>query len=193
MEIVKKFVHLIRDPFDNCVARMHCDLQIAISAELAERFRAANAADPVSGLSRTWCSYIDEHFRPHVPAKILDRSDAGRLLSVPCHSELIRYVSWHNAVLEMTTFLHPTVPVHRLYYENYTTNYDETVLELYDDFLRYPPVVGARPHPFIPGKSYHSLFTPEHRREIAYLVESLASPATWQLLKHYFSGLTRTE
>jgi hypothetical protein len=185
--MIKKFVHLIRDPFDNCVSRMHHGLGTIKSPALLNNLRTLVVDDPFERL-RKWCAYLDESFHPLVPKYIWDRHDAKRLLSVPCHAEFIRYVSWHNAVINMTTILHPELPVYRLYYENYTANFGGLVRELYEGFLRYP-LISARPKKFFPGKTYHYLFTPEEKLEIAYLIKSLASPDLWQLLRHYFSDV----
>jgi hypothetical protein len=186
-EMVKKRVHLIRDPFDNCVSRMHHGLGTMVSTVFLEHLRTSVVDDPVSALQE-WCAYRDGTFQALIPKHIWDRDDAGRLMSTRCHVEFISYVSWHNAALKMTTGQNPNVPVYRLFYENYTTNFGGVVRELYEDFLRYPPI-SAVPKPFFPRKTYHHLFPPEHQQEIAYLVESLASPELWQLLRHYFSDL----
>jgi hypothetical protein len=186
-EMVKKRVHLIRDPFDNCVSRMHQGLDTMPLTDLLEQLRTAIVEDPVSALKQ-WCAYLDESFQALIPKYIWDRDDVGRLLSTPCHVEFIRYVSWHNAALNMTRVQQPNIPVYRLFYENYTANFGGVVRELYEEFLRYPPIK-ALPKLYFPEMTYHYLFSPEHQQEIAYLIESLASPELWQLLKHYFSGI----
>jgi hypothetical protein len=164
------------------------------SADFVQKLKDANEKDPVTGLRDIWCGSLDDRFRRLVPHFIRDRKDADRLLRVPCHAEFIRYVAWHNHAVNVTTFMYPDIPVYRLFYENYTTNYDGVVRELYEEVLRYPPLRDdAEPRPFIAGKRYRSLFAPDHQREVAYLIESLASPQLWRLIRHYFVNLARDE
>lgn len=186
MDIVKGFVHLVRDPLDNCVSRMHHGLKTAKpDDERVDEIRIALADNPVSGLDG-WCAYLDEISRPYLPAAITGRDDAHELLSIPCHAEFIRYVAWHNAAYKMTEVKYAALPTYRLYYENYTANYDGVVRELYQDFLKYPPT-NAPPKPFIAGKTYHFMFSPQHQLDIAHLVQSLALPPVWEMLRHYFA------
>jgi hypothetical protein len=189
MDIVKRFVHLIRDPLDNCVSRMHHGIKtLKPDNGRVDEVQALARDNPVSGLD-AWCAYLDELSRPFLPATIMERADAIDLLNIPCHAEFIRYVAWHNAAYQMTMVKYAaTVPTYHLYYENYTTNFDGVVRELYEDFLQYPPI-SAHPRPFIAGKTYHYLFSPQHQLDVARLVRTLALPPVWELLRHYFADL----
>jgi hypothetical protein len=189
MDIVKRFVHLIRDPLDNCVSRMHHGIKtLKPDNGRVDEVQALANDNPVSGLD-AWCAYLDELSRPFLPATIMERADADDLLNIPCHAEFIRYVAWHNAAYQMTMVKYAaTVPTYHLYYENYTANFDGVVRELYEDFLKYPPI-SAHPRPFIAGKTYHYLFSPQHQLDVARLVRTLALPPVWELLRHYFADL----
>jgi len=183
--IVKKAIHLFRNPFDNIVSRMHHAIshqnRVQYSNKLLEKLLDPSGKKAL----RTWCEYIDEKFERYVPSSIRERSDAARLLAIPCHADFIRYVLWHNYALEMTKQLE--IPVHTLYYENYTSNYNETVSKLYN-FLGHRIV--DSPHPFdSTGKTYLDKFEPRHVREIAYLMRALASNDCWVRLRHYFNGM----
>jgi Sulfotransferase domain len=188
MDIVKKFVHLIRDPLDNCVSRMHHGIKNAPPGNVrVHEVREAHTDNPVAGLD-AWCSYLDEVSRPFILASMSERDDVSEVLKIPCHAEFIRYVKWHNAAYKMTQVKYAALPTYRLYYENYTSNYGGVVRELYQDFLQYPPI-SAHPRPFIPGKTYHYMFSPQHQLDIKWLVKSLALPPVWEMLQHYFSDL----
>lgn len=76
--------------------------------------------------------------------------------------------------------------VHTLYYEDYTTSFDQTVQDL-ANFLGQPMV--RKPLPFVPGKTYGHLFSDDLKRKTARLVKQLATPKCWKLLKRYFQGI----
>jgi len=182
-EIVRKIVHLIRSPFDNAISRMHHAIahqqQLHYSDKLYEKL-----TDPSKDL-RIWCSYIDDKFSKYIPQSILERNDSEKLLSVPCHADFIRYVFWHNSVVQLSNEIYE-VPSYILYYENYTSNFDGSVRELLD-FLGQRAV--SSPFPFESGKSYRDKFDARHIRDIAYLIRSLASDDCWKLIRHYFEGV----
>lgn len=93
-------------------------------------------------------------------------------------------VQWHNHAVETTERL--GLPVHYLYYENYTRNFDETVSELFN-FLDIIPRSEA--YPFVPGKSYRSLFSSHHSKRAADFVREVASVNVWKLLRNFFPGV----
>ncbi|KAL7559967.1 hypothetical protein ACA910_022457 [Epithemia clementina (nom. ined.)] len=53
-----------------------------------------------------------------------------------CRIELFRCVQWHSHAIQMTIKL-LSIPVHYLYYESYTTNYNATVQDILQ-FLQQP-------------------------------------------------------
>jgi len=181
-DLVEKVVHLIRSPYDNAVSRLHHGIthqkQLGYSDTL---LRNITSSDHESAFL-SWCTYIDSKFASFVPSTIRNREDSAMLLRVPCHSDLIRYVMWHNHAIQMANDM--KLPVYALFYENYTTNFDTTVQELYS-FLGYR-IVG-KPYPFDSGKSYLDHYSPSHAQDVAYLVRSLASPELWLRIRHYFA------
>jgi len=179
VDLVKKAVHLVRNPYDNIVSRMHHALSHQGKAGFSDQQRAT-FTDNQDGF-RAWCDFIDGQFAYLVPQSIARHIDSGRILDVPCHADLIRYVLWHNAAVEMTKRL--GLPVYVLYYENYATNFNTTVRKLFD-FLGQRIVSG--PVAFESGKNYHDKFDSFHAREVAFLIRALASDQCWMLLRHYF-------
>jgi len=80
--------------------------------------------------------------------------------------------------------------VHFLYYEDYSSDMNQSVTKL-ADFLEYQPLAHG-PLPFIPGKEYGHLYSDAFKQKVAYLVRALASPECWKLLQHYFQGKIMT-
>ena len=178
-ELVEKAVLQIRNPMTVVSMRQIHGLgqqnKLGYSNELRDMF-----LDKETGLI-AWCAYLDETFKHFIPLSLHSRDDVERLLDIPCHSEFIRYVSWYNAALNMTGKL--GIPVHTLFYENYTEDFEVTATKLYG-YLRLPIVRPPAPRKSDDGRIAH--FLTEQILEIGYLVENLASPALWSLLKHYF-------
>jgi len=81
-------------------------------------------------------------------------------------------------------------PVHYLFYEEYTRNYNKTVDDLFA-FLHVEKAVD--PLAFIPGKTYGNLYSEKAKRAAARLVQALATPECWELLKRYFEGYYERE
>jgi hypothetical protein len=82
------------------------------------------------------------------------------------------------------------LPTHFLYYENYTTDYDNTVESLFS-FLELQPPPGRFGNfldqsPFIPGKSYASYYSDHERILAGQVVKAMATPECWSLIRHYF-------
>ena len=178
--LVERVVHLIRNPFDNLVGRMHLG-----------RKRRQRQGKPVDALEDTpegmlaWCSELDQHMQermrksPLIPNQFLEKYG-----KVPCHVEWFRLVQWHSLAVAVTEQM--DIPIHYLYYENYTTNFNETTAELFH-FLHTDAIHPT--YPFRPGKSYDHFFSAQHREMAAALVRDMATPPVWNLLKHYFRSM----
>lgn len=177
---VAKAVHLVRNPFNNLVARMHLLKKTTPQLDGAEGTLLASFSDTIDG-RLTWCSFIDSLFVEDTPMPIM--SDRQMLLAsqVPCFSEWYRYTMWHNLALEMEAQLE--LDVHFLRYEDYSTRYNETVQELFD-YLELPRTGNVKT--FIAGKSYLDLYPVREAQAAARFVRSLASPKCWSMLHHYF-------
>lgn len=174
-----KAVHLIRDPFDNLVARLHLHIR-----QLTDTNELAKFTDDRQGLLN-WCSYLDKTFIDEERSYNLIRPKVLSLFhDVPCHGEWFRYVQWHNLALKMTEMME--LPVFYLHYERYQQHYDKAVSDLFG-FLDLTPV--KEPLKFLPGKHYTDYYSDNERRAAARLVKELASPDCWELISSYFEGL----
>ena len=176
--LVERAVHLIRNPFDNLVGRMHLGRKRRV-----QKGRAGTSTwdDTPQGMA-AWCNELDEHMRERErKSTLFPGGFIERYGHVPCHAEWFRYAQWHTRTVEVIDRL--GLPVHVLYYENYTTNFHETTAEL----MNFLQVDGINPPiPFRPGKSYMHMFNNEQISEAAKLVKEITSDKAWNLLKHYF-------
>jgi hypothetical protein len=181
-DVPEKAVHLLRDPFDNIVARLHLALK---KREREREWTAEQVSDfrTQEGF-QAWCSFLDAKFDKTDQDSLLISKHVRKLMQdVPCRAEWFRYIQWHNLAIETTQRLN--LPVHVLYYENYTSDYNATVTDLFS-FLELSAV--KEPRTFIPGKTYRDFFDLEQFRAAERLVRSMASADCWKLLKPYFAN-----
>jgi hypothetical protein len=93
------------------------------------------------------------------------------------------------------TALHQ-IPTHILHYEDYNTNFNGTVKSLLD-FLELGPTFKEadgkssqpdllEPVEFISGKTYGHYFPDTVMRAAKHVVQALATPECWTLLRRYF-------
>ena len=175
--LVERAIHMIRNPFDNLVGRMHLGRK-----RRQQQGRHTDSFEDTPEGIEAWCRQLDEHVlelerkSPLIPNEFIDKYG-----QVPCHAEWFRLAQWHTYTVQVTERL--GLPVHVLYYENYTTNFDETTAQLFE-FLQLDAI--HPPHPFHPGKTYSHLFDKEHIVAASKLVKAVASNKAWNLIKHYF-------
>ena len=179
---IRGAVHLVRHPLDNIVSRMHHTVK-----KMAHRGwtpdQVAQYHDGTSAGFHAWCRYADSisQARKMTPAdRKLFRDTNG---TVPCFFDFVHYVRWHNLALQVEQQYH--LPVHYLYYEDYSFSYNETVHELYD-FLELPIQSQSSMKPFAYFKTYRDFYTAQEQESVATVVKQLATPECWQLLRRYF-------
>ena len=170
-DLPAKAVHLVRDPHDNLVARMH----------FANYHNGGLYSRDEAGF-REWCSYVDS-----LPPKMGSMKDqlgiSNELIqNLPCISEWFRYVQWHNNAVAMLNS--HDYPMLTIYYDDYSVRYQETVDTLFD-FLEQDQV--KPPLPFIANKTYHSYYDAESKELAAKFVRQLATPECWALIQRYFT------
>jgi Sulfotransferase domain len=170
-----KAVHLYRNPFDNIVARMH----LAVHKRERQGVDVSLFENSRDGFQK-WCAFLDAKYQRAEDEFF--SSDVLKLFhGLPCHSDWYRYVQWHNHAYILTEQLN--LPVHDLFYEDYTHAYAATVQNLWK-FLEVEP--RSAPIEFYVGKSYESFFDTDHARKAAMLVQALSLPPVWLGLKRYF-------
>lgn len=171
-----KAVHLIRDPFDNIVARFHLQKRRKLKLNAFE----GNFTSSKEGL-RAFCRYMNDKHKSDVEELWLD-NEISMLRDVPCRDDFFQYVVWHNlAFLATEESLH--LPTLVLYYEDYTNKFNDTVARIFD-FLELKQQ--AEPYPFHEGHAYKDYFTLEERKAVKEAMEIIAINQTWQSIQHYF-------
>jgi hypothetical protein len=180
--VPKRAVRVIRNPFDNIVARLHHEQKRW--GRMKDNQDNLNVFNATKEGFRTWCQFQDSRaVRKEMSSRFFDDELWRLAKDLPCHAEFMRYVWWHNFALE--TARRRNLPVHNLFYENFTENWQGTVDQLFE-FLHLKPAEGAIPLEFVTGKHYSDYWEPHHAALAKELVAMLASPEIWTLLEHYF-------
>lgn len=107
--LVDSAIHLIRDPFDNIISRIHHGMRHRHKEEYANMTSADLETFLKSKKAVTsWCKTIDEHFwkKQQVTAgwNINNETlsmlpyDPTPYLDIPCHGEFFRHAQWHNTI-----------------------------------------------------------------------------------------------
>ena len=140
---IARAVHIIRDPFDNVVARFH------LERRTLEKKNKAHYPNSREGF-RHFCDDLGkiEKAQKQTRAFFEDVLD----LDIPCKADFYRYIQWHNMAFTTTWDLGiPTLVIH---YESYTTSLNETKDALLE-FLEQEEVADAQP--FVTGKTWRLL------------------------------------
>ena len=178
---VKKAIHLIRDPFDNLIGRLHLSVK--------RKRRQGKSEDEIKDNLSDWCQYLDSKAQKEERSSgLFPPGYIDNFQHVPCHVEWFRYIQWHNLAFQSTRMKPFEIPVHYLYYDDYANDYNATVAAVLD-FLELEEYNTGKVKDFVPGKSYRQLFTVEHQIQAKAMAKVLAMPAVWDLIRHYFDGI----
>lgn len=180
--VAQRAIHLIRNPFDNLVSRLHYERSYWKQKKGISRYedRLEVFTPDKKGL-KAWCKMIDEERKDQeLESRFIDDELYALERDLPCHAEFFRYIQWHVQAIEVTHRL--KLPVLYLFYENYTTNFDETVNEVLS-FLNHDKIAPAPT--FLTGKHYEDYFELRECRMVAKLIRELASDEAWSMIKHY--------
>jgi hypothetical protein len=181
---VHSAVHLIRNPFDNIVARMHYkQKQWLVSNSSKDQELAQYISFTPEGLQH-WCQYVKLTEQKRYYSYFNNTFWETYMEPIPCAIEFYKYFHWHQYTTEgiRTTLKDPSLI---LYYEDYTTQYNTTTNRLLH-FLQLQRSLHATPPVFIVGKTYNDWFTNDTKEAVKRLALAVVSDATWKLLNHYF-------
>lgn len=174
---VKRAIHLFRDPFSTVVARYHFMVKRG-----AKKFGPLTKAWSRSGF-RNFCKVVTNYrlfWKERNSVLFEDKVVWNLLRDVPCRSEFVQLVHWHNNAMETSANLGlDTMIIHYDQYKNKSTAND-----LFQ-FLQLDDIPGSIP-PFILGKTYLDFFTPQERANVREAVQRLATNATCVELARYF-------
>ena len=177
--LVKKAIHIFKNPFDNVVKRFHVyrKTQAQRHTDLLDTY-----PNNKEGFHK-WCKQLNDR-----AATVLssihseEKSLVDAMKDVPCMSEFYRYIHWHNLAFTVTSDLQ--IPSMLLHYEDYSTRFENVTREL-TDFLGLEQV-GKAPE-FIVKKQYLDYYTEKDKRNIARFIRKFATKPTWQNVHHYLS------
>merc|ERR1712238_611494 len=186
INLVRRAVHIVRNPLDVLVERFHHERSEVIQGDdLAKSKKWLKKHPPsVIGFHR-WCNNIDLENRKQrwLQSNIIKDVDAKSLLvNTLCSTELFRYVQWHNNAFQITDgYMMPTLVVH---FEDFEDRYDSVVKDFLS-FLKLSTMKEVNPSKEF-GKSKNNYFTTIQKRNVAKVVERLSTTETWNHLVRYF-------
>ena len=175
-DLIRRIIHLIRNPFDNIVSRFH-DLRNAYKP-FAEKY--PNTRDGF----RAFCKMQSEKFYNEER-----NSNAFSLVfhfanDIPCYADFYKWIQWHNLAFDLTAEL--GLPIMLFHYEDYSTQFNATKNKLLE-FLEQDEANTTSP--FKSGKTYPDYFTADEISGVRKMVFLLATNVTWDSTKHYFHFL----
>jgi hypothetical protein len=170
---VSKVIHLIRNPFDNIIARFHLERKHFVEKNPdLETFLPKNATG-----FRRWCSELDKRFS-FEDSKYFASKSLPVMQQVPCHAEFFKYAQWHNLLNEAID-----LPALVVFYEDFHTAQNATSQKIFD-FLEQEPIDPLRPFRAPPDYSDH--FRQSEKDAAKILLEYFSFTATWALVRRYF-------
>ncbi len=209
MSAIKKLLHLIRNPYHNVVARFHLERKNMISKDKSyEQLFTYDAAG-----FKNYCHYLDTNFNDEdetlLPSKLYKKYFHPKSDNfIPCAAEFYKWVQWHNYAVQSSVLLglksdrteqivvetdhddttttapRSSIPVHVIWYESYEFDFNATFAGIMD-FLQFP-VATEQIRTFRSLPTYDDHFTLEQRTNVHALIQKVAIPSAWKLIKHYF-------
>jgi hypothetical protein len=178
---VKRMAHLIRDPYDNVVARFYSyvglmnanrpDLNIEETFPLSEKgFKA-------------WCEFQDKGFE-RVELKWLPEHVRGLAKDVPCRQEFVKYALFHSNAYLMARHRDIAYGVFR--YEDYVKD-QSGAIDRINKFFGYE-VKNLDIPQTIAGDgiwNFKSFYTDDERLAIERLIRNLSVPPIWFHIMYY--------
>ena len=178
IEKVGRAVHIIRDPFDNVVARFHFHVKTLKGKNKSETL--ARYPSTRDGF-RKFCHDLGRNWTTKEEESMIYNDLFDWIKDVPCHSDFFRYIQWHN--LAFATSAEMGIPSMKLHYESYSSDFNKTKDELlqflYQDEVNPPPS-------FITGKTYRQYYTKGEIYAVSIMFDKLAHPETKRFTRHYF-------
>jgi hypothetical protein len=133
-----------------------------------------NSAAGFQAFCRSRDDYHQFHEAPHLPSELVKATQG-----VPCRTDFIRYVQWHNHAFRMTNMLQK--PVHIVHYFDYRDDMNGTMSKLLN-FLELPFVSEGVEFSW---KNYSEYYTDDQREATKQFVNLYASPEVKRELNRY--------
>lgn len=183
--IVHKAIHMMRNPYDNIVARFHLVWKRETRKDDSYADKFPNTADGF----RAWCRERDamtDFLEDPWLSKVLQDV---KLDDFFCHQEFLLYIQWHNLAFEAIREL--GIPTLVILYEDYATDFDLASRRLLHFLQLQEEVVDGDDDDdsdaFKAGKTYLDFYSPTEKASIAKFLFELASDDTWEYLQGYFT------
>jgi len=187
--VVKKAIHLMRDPIDNIVSNYR--LEVKKFGRKNQTLLMKHFTNDEEGFFK-FCAVADKKWQQR--DKQLFGNDFAKLRPVRCHNLFYRWVQWHNLAYEVTegggegasstSMKH--IPTLDLHYEDYGTDFVETKKKLFG-FLELESI-DVEFHEFVAGKTYRDYFTKKEQAKIFDLIKYFAKPQIWDMTKRYLDS-----
>eukprot|EP00978_Attheya_sp_CCMP212_P041422 scaffold237497_cov58-Attheya_sp.AAC.2 len=181
LSLIKKTVHLIRNPFDNVVSRFRYSWNKDHEHNLEDAYEKTNEG------FHEFCSLHNEIYSTEHQNAFVKPEHKDLISKVPCAGEFFRYIIWHNQAIKMIK--KTKAPSINVYYEDYNEKFDETMDTLLS-FLEEEQV--ADPSSFF-WHDYPEYYDEEARKAAAILMKEWATKDTWALIQHYMEPHTMSE
>jgi hypothetical protein len=189
LDIPKRAVHLIRNPFDNIVARLHLKERRWARFEGKDNNQSDKYEERLDLFNNTkegfhaYCKFRDKRsFKQEMRYRLLNDTLLDYAKDVPCYAEFITYTKWHNHAIQLVE--KKGIPVLTLFYEDYASDWDENVNRLLS-FLLLSPANDGTATEFILGKQYDEFYVEKEKLAAIKLIQALASSELWDLLQRY--------
>lgn len=180
--LVKKAVHVVRDPFDVVQMRF-----LYYSNVYAGQLDWSQKYDQNRNGFMAYCTELTVAQRTFEEKwwkeDILEKS-----LGIPCYAEFYKLIQWHNLACETTDFIfQDNTKVKVLAYEDIYNNFETEMKDLltFYDMTEVVEIATNKPL-MVRATGPDSLFTEEERAQAKEFMNLMATPCTEQILSRYF-------
>jgi hypothetical protein len=182
-DLIKKAIHLYRNPFHNIVSRFH--LEHHHWQDLARTEKLDRYTNDEKGFQK-WCEDLDSTYEPKrdQPNQYIPEDVLKLMQDVPCRGEVYRYVQWHNLANAVVT--HNNKPYIIIHYENYDKKWNRTATKILN-FLNL--TFQGTSKDFTARFDYNSYFSTSQQKSSKILMQRLATEPVWHEIERYFTDL----
>lgn len=178
-KLAQRAIHLVRNPFNNIVSNFHLERHEKFKKKRNEWLeKYSNDAEGF----RLWCHDIDAKYeKEEMASRLIPPTIIEIFQLIPCHKAFYAFAQWHNLAIRVIDDL--GLPSLLLYYENYETDFNATVNEIFQ-FLQISTIGDISQ--FIAGKDYMGYFSSSEVEAARKLMEIISDRQTWDIIKRYF-------
>lgn len=178
---IKKMIHLIRDPYDNVVARFASYLGLMRANRPDLKIDEKFPYNP-DGF-KNWCAFQDRGFNA-VEMKWLPIAIREVAKDVPCRQEFVKYARFHSNAFLMARFRQIGYQVVK--YDDFAKNQTKALMKM-NDFLGHE-TIETNFEQVIPNDgiwNFREYYTNEDRVNIEKLLRNLSQPPVWAHIRDY--------